>query len=531
MSKEVNNNELFENESVFKSESEEYIEENSTIFTKKVEPVKQKRVGAGESKKRVLLMAVSFVLIICVAAGIYAVLINYNSLFQGTGSSSSFFGVVAVENDVKTLSSLTVTYQDRVNSYVRSDPNSVTSDGSVNWEIVGVSSNINTIALNLYANQFANFNAVREIEMSEGNDYGFDDPKLVADVKFTDSNANFILTVGNQFSQFGEYYVKINDKCFVMTSAVVGELFSQSTDFVSTTLFTPIDSEDVPEYFNQSVLSYFDYIDVENVNYIDNVHITCNKNDPVYNYYKMTQPYSRYADPEYLNGFFAMFTDGLYASGAFSHTSSSDDIVKYGLDKPIASLAVKIGNFKISMKIGAPIDGFYPVLYGDNEPIYKISVANESMFFVDSRVEDYVSTVTISDYITSISGMRFVFDGFDSKIKLQHDTTDGTFTATVNGNTINSDSVKHLYQHILMIEPNEYIFEANKGETVLKIVLSYVDGSPDKVLEFTVHSEGTRRYVMWLNGEPQSIIRKDFIDNLIDNAPKVVNGEYINSPI
>ena len=66
---------------------------------------------------------------------------------------------------------------------------------------------------------------------------------------------------------------------------------------------------------------------------------------------------------------------------------------------------------------------------------------------------------------------------------------------------------------------------------MLKIIISYTDGSPDKLLEFTVSDEGTRRYVSWLDGEAQGIVTKDRVDNIIENAKKVVNGEVIASPI
>jgi hypothetical protein len=186
----------------------------------------------------------------------------------------------------------------------------------------------------------------------------------------------------------------------------------------------------------------------------------------------------------------------------------------------------------IKITVGAEKDGFYPVLFGDNSPIYKMSANNDSMFFVESLVEEYVSVITIGDFITEISSFRFVFDNFDKTINLVHDKDDAAnWTASVNGEEINATSVQNLYQHIILASPIITLFEAEKKDTVLKMVVSYVDGSPDKLLEFTLSDEGTRRYVSWVNGEAQGIVTKDRIDNIIENAQKVVNGELIKSPI
>ena len=65
----------------------------------------------------------------------------------------------------------------------------------------------------------------------------------------------------------------------------------------------------------------------------------------------------------------------------------------------------------------------------------------------------------------------------------------------------------------------------------MKITVSYTDGSPDKLLEFTEYDDGTRRYVSWVDGDAQGIVTKDRVYNIIENAKKVTDGEVIASPI
>ena len=517
---------------IFKGETKEYIEENSTIFTQKVVTATEKKV-TGEGKKRVLLTVVSLVLAIVVGLGIFSVIKFIPD--QDVSSDESSFGVPIVVFDANTLNTITVNYDKMNCTFVKNVDESTTSSNTVKyyWTIDGIDKKlISSTDVDGYVKQFASLTALRSIDLNSEIDYGFNKPQFVANIKTNDSKHDYVLTVGNQITTLGEYYVCVNDRYYVMPENSVKSLFAYSTDFANKTLFSPIDAEDASDDFNQDVLSYFDYINVSGSNFSNDIRILCNKDDPSYNYYSMVSPYNRFADPEFLDGFFKMFTDGLYASGIFSFTSTDDEIVKYGLDKPIAELVVKIGNYQIKLTVGAEQDGYYPTLFGDNSPIYKMSTNNESMFFVTSLVEEYVSVITIGDFITEISGFRFMFDGFDETIKLTHnDENSSDWTASVNGEEINATAVQNLYQHVILASPIITLFEADKNDVALKIIVSYKDGSPDKLLEFTEHNDGTRRYVSWVDGEAQGIVTKDRVDNIIDNAKKVVSGEVIPSPI
>lgn len=533
MSEFLNNNQENNENSIFKGETKEYIEENSTIFTVKSTDNSPKKKTTGEGKKRVVLTIVSLVLAVTVGLGIFAIVKFIPD--AEISSSSSGFGVPVVTFDDKTINTVTVKYDGMNSIFKRYEDESATSSSTKKyyWTVDGVDKKwTSSSSIEGYIKQFASLSALRSVELSSDVDYGFDKPQFIATVKTDDSKHDYVFTVGNQIATMGEYYVSLNDRYYVMPENSIKSLYAYSSDFANTTLFEPIDAEDLPNYYNQDVLSYFDYINVSGSNFDKDIRIICDKDDPSYNYYYMISPYNRFADPEFLDGFFSMFTDGLYASGIYSYSSTSDEIKKYGLDKPVAELISKIGNYMIKIRVGEQKDGYYPVLFGDNSPIYKMSANNDSMFFVESLVEEYVSVITIGDFITEISSFRFVFDNFDKTINLVHDKDDAAiWTASVNGEEINSTSVQNLYQHIILASPIITLFEAEKKDTVLKIVVSYVDGSPDKLLEFTLSDEGTRRYVSWVNGEAQGIVTKDRIDNIIENAQKVVNGELIKSPI
>lgn len=519
--------------SIFKGESKEYIEENSTIFTQKAVTDAPKKKATGEGKKRAVLTVVSLVLAITVGLGIFAVVKFIPG--QEVSSSSSSFGIPMVTFDAKNLNTVTVNYDKMNCTFNKNIDNSTTSSNTNKyyWTIDGVDKKfISSSDVEGYVKQFASLTALRTFEIDSDIDYGFDKPQFIANIKTDDSKHDYVFTVGNQIATLGEYYVCLNDRYYIMPENSVKSLFAYSTDFANTTLFSAVDSEDLPDYFNQDVLSYFDYINVSGSNFEKDIRILCNKDDPSYNYYSMVSPYNRFADPEFLDGFFKMFTDGLYASGVYSYTSREDELVKYGLDKPIAELVVKIGNYQIKLTVGAEQDGYYPTLFGDNSPIYKMSTNNDSMFFVTSLVEEYVSVITIGDFITEISSFRIMFDGFDKTIKLTHDKDDAAnWTASVNGEEINTTAVQNLYQHIILAAPIITLFEADKNDVVLKITVSYTDGSPDKLLEFTEYDDGTRRYVSWVDGDAQGIVTKDRVYNIIENAKKVTDGEVIASPI
>lgn len=519
--------------SIFKTESNEYIEENSTIFTKKSYDDVPKKDVTGEGTKRIVLTAVSLCLAVAVIFGIFTIVKFLPDKVES--SSSASYGTPMVTFDSNNLSSVSISYDDTSCTFNKYLDESSTSSGSSKyyWTIDDINKKwIASSNVESYVKMFASLSAIKSIELDSDIDYGFDKPSFIANVKTSDGKYDYTFTVGNQIASLGEYYVCLNDRYYVMSKSSVESFYVYSTDFANTTIFEPVDSSDVPDYFNQDVLSYFDYINVSGSNFENDIRILCDKNDPSYNYYSMVSPYERYADPEFLDGFFSMFTDGLYSSGIYSYTSTSEELTKYGLDNPIAELVVKIGNYQIRLKVGPEQDGYYPTLFGDNSPIYKMSTNNDSMFFVTSLVEEYVSVITVADFITEISSFKFMFDGFDKTIKLTHDNEDSSnWTASVDGTEINTTAVQNLYQHVILAAPIITLFEAERNDVVLKIVISYTDGSPDKLLEFTEHNDGTRRYISWVDGEAQGIVTKDRVFNIIENAQKVVNGEVIPSPI
>lgn len=533
MSEYLNNDQNSTQDSIFKGETEEYIEENSTIFTAKSSDTVVKKKKTGDGKKRIVLTVVSLVLAVAVGLGIFAIVKFIPE--SATSSSNTEFGVPIVTFDNNTINTVTVSYEGMNSTFKKYLDESATSSssGKYYWTVDGVDKKwTSSSSIEGYIKQFASLSALRSIELSDNIEYGFDKPQFIATVKTDDGKHDYVFTVGNQIASMGEYYVSLNDRYYVMPENSIKALYAYSTDFANTTLFEPVDAEDLPNYFNQSVLSFFDYINVSGENFEKDIRIICQKDDPSYNYYYMTSPYNRFADPEFLDGFFSMYTDGLYASGIYSYTSTNEELISYGLDKPVAELITKIGNYMIKITVGTLKDGYYPIIFGDNSPIYKMSANNNSMFFVDSTVEEYVSVITIGDFITEISSFRFVFDGFDKTIKLTHNQDDSSdWTASVDGDEVDATSVQNLYQHVILASPIITLFEAEKKDTVLKIIVSYADGSPDKLLEFTISDEGTRRYVSWVNGEAQGIVTKDRIDNIIENAKKVTNGELISSPI
>ncbi len=530
MSEELNHNSSNEEKtSIFKSETEEYIEENSTIFVKREEPKKKKK-SSSENKKKVLLIVVSLVLVVAVTVGIFAII-----KFMPTPISdiSSTVGIKMIEFDANTIDSVTVMYNNITNTYKKVSSQSTESDEQYIWVIEGIDSQFtSSTQIKGYVDLFSSLTAVSQFEKEEGTDYGFDKPILTANIKSSTGANDYIFIIGKENSSLGEYYVSLNDVCYRMTTASVETLFANNTDFAITTMFEPISSIEVPDYYLSGLLTFFDYISVEGDSLQQPIQISCDKENEAYNYYHMTKPYQRYADGEFLSGFFDMFTNGLYSSGVFSYTHTAEDLLKYGLTNPISELAVKIGDYKIELKVGAAIDGYYPVLFGNNSPIYKVSVTNTSMFFVDAVIEEYVSILLIGDYIKDIANIKLQSDSFDTSIKLIHDKDNAdSWTARIDGEQVDVGSVKALYQHIVLAAPITTIFDAEKTEAVLKITLSYTDGSADKVLEFTKSDDGTRRYISWVDGMAQGIVTKDRVDNIINNTEKLLDGEIVNSPI
>lgn len=523
-------------EESFSSDSA-YTEAGSTIFTStSAEPAKQAKKASGESKKKLLLTVTSAALVCALAAGIFAVVKLAPA--SETSSASSSSGSIVVNSFSKAdISSLSVKGESMSYTVLKGESSSSSSgsEQSFTWTLKDIDKKYtSSTLLESYVNSFAALKALREVSVSEEADYGFDKPRLTLTAAMEDGSERRIL-IGNEMSLYNGYYLTVEGegKCYIVSSSTVTQLESPAEDFVNTTLFAAIDSNAYSDYFSSSTLMYFDYVNIGGSNFSSDVRIICDKADSSSNYYHMTQPKTRVADAEALTDIFALFTDGVYASGAFSYSSDTLTLREYGLDAPVAVLTAKVGDALVKISVGREIDGYYAITFNDNKPIYKIAVTNSAVSFVDKNAEYFVSSLSISDNIKLISSFRFFSsDGFDKTVSLVHDSEDPTeWTASCGGTKLDTDSVKYLYQHVMRAVPLVTLFDAVDGESAYSVTVSYVDGSTPKTLKFVPIAGSTRRYTAWINDQPIGEVAASLLDSLKAAAETVTAGGTIESPV
>ncbi|MBQ6935699.1 MAG: methyltransferase domain-containing protein, partial [Clostridia bacterium] len=121
--------------------------------------------------------------------------------------------------DANTLNKITVNYDKMNCTFVKNVDESTTSSNTVKyyWTIDGIDKKlISSTDVDGYVKQFASLTALRSIDLNSEIDYGFDKPQFVANIKTNDSKHDYVLTVGNQITTLGEYYVCVNDRYYVM---------------------------------------------------------------------------------------------------------------------------------------------------------------------------------------------------------------------------------------------------------------------------------------------------------------------------
>lgn len=497
-------------------------EQSSTIFTDPV-VVSEKKPNMTTSKKRLVLILCSVAAALIVAFGIFA--INQWGPADPTTVSSddSLYAVLLSKENV---ASVAVSYDGNERIFEHK------SGEDELWSLQGVNVAYTSSSLiENYMASFTNLAALKEISVDDPAAFGFDEPTLTATITLTDGNP-ITITLGKEVPALGGWYLSTGEsgKAYLIGDSTASLLKKDSLELAETTLFNALKEETNPDYFVSSVLTYFDYYHIDGSNFPQLISIYCDKDDPSDNFYHMSSPHDRLVSAESMEDLLSMFSDGFAASGLYSYTSTDAERAEYGLNQPFATLSAKVGNAIIRMTVGAPIDGYYPVLFGDREPIYKIKTTNVSVSFASAAAEQYVSILTLSDNISSIASFRFLADGLDGTVTLTHDPDDATeWTAKTGATELDVNSVRYLYQHVMLAVPLITVFEADRSSITLKIIVGYTDGS-EKTLEFTAYGDSERRYVSWLNGETQGIVTKDKVDNIIEAAKKVLSGGTITSP-
>lgn len=346
-----------------------------------------------------------------------------------------------------------------------------------------------------------------------GSDFGFDDPRSVVTVEYTDGTKS-IFTLGNEAPQNKGAYAKFgdSDEIFVVNSQTVAPFDFGVNDLISLTINTSAEAEENAQASEIAITA-----NGESVTLVPNTENNLNGS------YFLTEPVKMIAG-ESESSKIEGGIRGLYADKVVMVNPSSGQLSDLGLSEPYAKVKAVYPDVTVSLFASKPdSEGKINLMVDGGKVVYTLS-AEKAPWVTTSR-EKLKSDYVLSPKMTSLKTMNIN----DTKLDLssrestvtddQGSETTSTITTVFRGTEeIQLDNFSPFFDEAAMIALADDKAENPSGKAALTISYTYADGSSDKA-EFYEASDN--RYVAVLNGTAIGHARKSDITRVLDDLKKL----------
>ena len=333
-----------------------------------------------------------------------------------------------------------------------------------------------------------------------GSGFGFDDPRSVVTVEYTDGTKS-VFTLGNEAPQDKGTYAKFgdSDEIFVVNSQTVAPFDFGVNDLISLTINTSADAEENAQASEIAITA-----NGESVTLVPNTENNLNGS------YFLTEPVKMIAG-ESESSKIEGGIRGLYADKVVMVNPSSKVKAVY----PDVTVALSASKPDSEGKINLMVDG--------EKVVYTLSA--EKAAWVTTSREKLKSDYVLSPKMTSLKTMNINDTKLDLSSRESTVTDDrgsettSTVTTVFRGTEeIQLDNFSPFFDEAAMIALADDKAENPSGKAALTISYTYADGSSDKA-EFYEASDN--RYVAVLNGTAIGHARKSDITRVLDDLKKL----------
>ncbi|MBQ8781430.1 MAG: DUF4340 domain-containing protein [Oscillospiraceae bacterium] len=241
--------------------------------------------------------------------------------------------------------------------------------------------------------------------------------------------------------------------------------------------------------------------------------------------YRMMQPVRLDLNPDkatdVLNGMF-----GLAASDFEVLTPTEEQLEEYGFGDPEGRLVFELASGVIGLDIGKSYtdeNGAHAGWYGRYdgcEVIYKF--ASASLPWMSFMPLDITTSIITGNYIFGVTSLDMTGPDADAHFTMTGSSNDD-FAVKLNGNDVDAEEFKMLYQFILKAPAEQLCFDDPEGEPMLTVAIKSATG--DDTLEF--YPTENRRTIIRLNGVTSFTCKTAYAERLLENLHRFENGEEL----
>lgn len=410
-----------------------------------------------------------------------------------------------------------------------------TASGSDEWEIdelEGIEQNTTLTSAAAKIAATLSYQDIAEENATDLSKYGLAEPEATFTVSYADIDKTVrTFLIGNESPNSGYYYLCEKDSTTVYTVNGTGLQYFMSEPelFVNTTLLaSPSDSNNWPDILDLIVeREDWDYdVKFKTVDESQSVVSSQIMYEPIVMSLNIT------SSSEVTHGLW-----GLQADSAVKAFPTDKDKEEYGITKPHAVVTLKLDTEEkevYTLTIGKAIynkdddgndidsiAGYYVYFEGaeGKDVIYAVSV--DSLPWATFSPEDVMVTFMTANNINTIDTIEVIDRDNTTLFDLIGDGESSPTEVTQNGEKVDVDKFKSLYQYILTCPTTEIYFEDTELDPYVTISINLKDGTSDVI---QIVKQTDRRSVAFLNGKPQFLISKTWTDLLMENIDNLKNG-------
>jgi len=378
--------------------------------------------------------------------------------------------------------------------------------------------------------------ANQRITLSDGSDptdfaeYGLDAPSCKVTITYDDGSSKYF-EVGNQLpGSNGVYYVRVAGIEGIYAVTLHGGFFNDRLFF--------FDDAIVP--MPQKADGTYEIITIDNItlsgsNYPQKLEIALN--DEADNSYSafygsefiLTSPENVIPDATYFGNLVYQLKE-VTVNKPLVFKPSDAELTQYGFDNPKAVVSYNYNGKDITLIAGKTDGTNTYLMMGGVDAIFVIQSSYISNWaegnyelIRDASVFPRAFAAFKSFTITSVEGKAY-----DFRVVRQISDTKLTYDVTLNGKAIDISNYQKFISNMTLSQIVEYNLSPSDEAPAMKIEIDYFadSGLSHDTIEFI--SGGTRRYVCRINGKGNTAVSSTYIEKLLGDCEKLLNGENIN---
>ena len=375
--------------------------------------------------------------------------------------------------------------------------------------------------------------------------YGLENPVATVSLKFDDgTSAELCFGIQNPANTSQAYFRTADSRDVHLVSYyTAGSAFYDIRDYVSLVMTEAYDSENRKE-LDYMIVERKDLDEPVEARYMYDLEELAENEDNIittFNTHRIVSPIVTELDSTKGQTFcYGLY--GLSMSYCYALEKTDEVLSSTGLDDPFCVVTFKYGGKRRVLSLGdkvletteaegdtpalSTVTGYYAMM-DDNDGVYVI--AKDSAPWYSFLTQNIIARRPLSPYIYTVDTLTITTA--DGEFVFDIDGTADSHTFSLDGEELDGDKFRELYQYVIAAVGEELFFEEQTAEPIASVRFRYTDeyakvgGREEDVIEF--YKSGDRKSIVSVNGTVLFKVRELYTDRLRENVTALIDGGEI----